>query len=49
MFGTFYDAIACPEKDLEPSDRISDDIESFGGPEMLADFSEISKHHDTPS
>ena len=30
---------------MRPSDHISDDFKSFGGREMIADVSEISKHN----
>ena len=34
----------CLEKDSTPSDHILNESESVGGLEMMADFSEISRH-----
>ena len=43
-FGTLDNEFRCPEKDLEPSDHILNELESFGRQAMISDFIEIPKH-----
>ena len=43
-FGALDNEITSVEKDLRPSHHILNESESVGGLEMIADFSEISRH-----
>ena len=44
-FGTSDVECRCLDKDSRPSDHILNESESFGKPDMIADFIEISKHN----